>query len=369
MRFVSKAFLSKAGMKRWLCSGLAGALLFLPAGMAAQTARVLFVQSLKSQPGLESFQGRWESQQGLVFISKDALALYQLQFGPKGAAKKFQLSIVVLDAHNGRRLGSLQIPAAPGPVSVMAGSQGTFLVRTGDVLSLYSGTFERFAFVALPAFAKDQNYDWQVDVSPNGRAVVVVGQKTSSGEAEVNILDGSNLQSWAKFKVSHLDRWSASDKFLIAADPEQAPGEGEMGVMDFEGHWRRLSTQAESEDPDCPYNMVALEKGLIAGFNCDELAVVSEAGNPIYAGTIPDGQRIAGIASDRLFLAQVIVRKFFKTPIILVHDIERKRIRFHAFVEKPSFAYSVSPEGLLATVDGDEIKVFDAPATAARIPK
>jgi hypothetical protein len=193
----------------------------------------------------------------------------------------------------------------------------------------------------------------------------VARQLVLTGEAEIDFLDGTNLQSTKKLKVSHLDRWSASDHFLIAADPEAAPGEGEMGLMDFDGHWRRLPTEAESDDPRCPYNMLALENGLIAAFDCDDLVVVSDSGAKMYSSPAQSGGYVAAAAADRNYLAQVMMQPFARRPVILVQDVARKKIWLRAFVEKENFYFSVSPEGLLATVDDDEVKVFDAAPAAA----
>ncbi|MBZ5530954.1 MAG: hypothetical protein LAO20_05950 [Acidobacteriia bacterium] len=326
--------------------------------------KVRFVTDLKKGSMYESFgraakgKAAWKSQQGIAFLSKDLVAVYQLRQS-SGDANRFLLNIGIVDAHNGHEGGFLQLPAADRSAAVMAVQDGKFLARAGDSLYLYSIGRERLATKDLPASNPGQFDEWQVDVTPSGATVVLARQKPLSGEAEIELLESNSLSSIKKFTVAHLDRWSASDNFLIAADPAAEPGEAEMGVLDFDGHWRRLRTGAESDDPDCRYNMLALERGLIAAYDCDDLLLVSNSGAVVLSNPSRPGEFIASVAGARSYFAEVLVPEETGRPYIAVHDVTSRAERLHVFLQRGNFYYSVSPDGALAVIEGDELKVYE----------
>src|SRR5438105_281619 len=120
--------------------------------------------NLREKYGFESFDRTfisiWSRQQDVIFISPERVAVYQVSRSrataklatrdASGGGGNYVLAVSVLDAHDGREIKQLRFPTNPEYSKVMATHDGKFIVRTGDVLYLYSADFERLASKNLP---------------------------------------------------------------------------------------------------------------------------------------------------------------------------------------------------------------------------
>src|SRR6202035_28069 len=106
-----------------------------------------------------------------LFLSPERILVYQVNRsrGPaklsardaSGGSGNFILQIKVLNAQDGAEIKSLQLTTNAEFSKVLATRDGRFIVRTGDVLYLYSSDFARLASRSLPLQRQVQEERWQ----------------------------------------------------------------------------------------------------------------------------------------------------------------------------------------------------------------
>ena len=170
-------------MKTWI--KLVALLCLCSACASAQSAQPKWKVDLTQRYGFQAFDRtinfRWTLHQGLLFISPERLLVYQVNRSraatklqardASGGSGNFILEIKVLDAQDGSEIKSLQLPTNAEFSKVLATRDGKFIVRTGDILYLYSADFTRLASHPLPLKRQVQEEGWQIGVSPSGDEV------------------------------------------------------------------------------------------------------------------------------------------------------------------------------------------------------
>src|SRR6201993_2632113 len=120
--------------------------------------------NLKDQYRFEPFDRpitfRWTLYQNVLFISPERVLVYQVNRsnGPvklgtrdaSGGGGNFVLDLRVFSAQDGHEIKSMRLPTGAEPSKVLAIRDGKFIVRTGDILYLYSADFQRLALKSLP---------------------------------------------------------------------------------------------------------------------------------------------------------------------------------------------------------------------------
>ncbi|MGZ4876006.1 MAG: hypothetical protein ACXV5R_12600, partial [Candidatus Angelobacter sp.] len=177
-------------MKTWI-KAIALLCLCWSACAGAESAQPKWTADLRQRYEFQAFDRtinfRWTLHQGVLFISPERVLVYQVNRS-RGAAKlaardasggsgNFILEIKVLNAQDGSEVKSLQLPTNAEFSKVIATRDGRFIVRTGDVLYLYSADFTRLASHALPLKRQVQEEGWQIGVSPSGDEVQLVHQQ------------------------------------------------------------------------------------------------------------------------------------------------------------------------------------------------
>lgn len=386
---------------KWQRHALFGFLLAIGAIVASalentqidMAVHVRWVLDLKKKLGYESFDRArsnkpWEGQQGIVFLTPDELLVYQLK--PRSSALSsavingnpaaFYLQIEILDARNGNPIKSLLLPCSSESGKVMPLSGGAFLAQSGNVLSLYSAKFEQVASRQLLVATAVQSQEWQIDVSPSKTRVIAVHQeaweepedpkgkhKQTKSKADVEVLDPDTLKTTKAFTVSYLDRWSAEDDDIIAANPAADDEEVSLGIMDFDGKWQPFKTSAENNDPDCPYEMKALEHQLIAAHDCDDLVVVTHSGYVRLSQAEGDSSMLISIAGADHYLAEAFAAPEVRRIFISVYDIDKKARVAWVSQQNSAVYYAVSASGTLAIIDGGKMKFYE-PAEVVQTP-
>ena len=323
----------------------------------------------------------WKSQQGISFLSPDEVVIYQLAEGGTvndsgQAIRGYLLRATVLDAHDGHEIKSLQFPLTTDTAKLLSTRAGAFLVRTGDVLSLYSSKFEPVSSRKLPS-SKDTSVDeWQVDVSPSGAQVILVHRQVwndakgteKDSRADVEVLDAETFKTVKSFSVPWMDQWSAGDNLIITEDPDDEES-GATGILDFTGKWRRLKTSAENDNAACPYHLEPLEHQLFVAHDCDDLVVVSASGVQKFSQSIRGQDVLVSVAGADRYLAEALVEPQHSRAYISVYDLRRKAQVSWISLEKKSIYYSISPSGSVAAIDGDRIKFFDPALSSEAIAR
>jgi hypothetical protein len=363
-----------------------------PASAPAQQAlppspsvHVRWIVNLKKAFGYENFKRAqagnktWKQQQGITFITPQEVLVYQLRktdgASPRDAAASrapFRLLVRVLDAGDGHEIKSLALPVASEPARILPTRGGAFVVQAGNVLTVYSPKFEPAASKDLPLSPDATSQEWQIDVSPAGTRVVAIHQQEwrdrkqkpveTESEADVEVLDAETLQTVKSFSVGQVDAWSAGDDVIITTDPDGVAGNVAFGILDFDGNWHGLHTPAENADRDCPYQMQPLEHQLIAAFDCDELVVVSSDGALRMSQPVRSGNFLISIAHEDHYLAEAFVQPDVSRAYVSVFDLNTKALVLRVSLEHNDIYYTVASTGILAVVDGERLKVFEAGA-------
>ena len=145
-------------MKTWM-KILAIALLVLAVCAAAQTPEPAWKINITEKYGFQAFDRtinfRWTLHQGVIFISPERVLVYQVNRlrtpvklsgrDASGGSGNFILQIKVLDAKDGSEVKSFDLPTNADFSKIVPTHDGKFIVRTGDILYLYSANFERLA--------------------------------------------------------------------------------------------------------------------------------------------------------------------------------------------------------------------------------
>lgn len=281
--------------------------------VAAQTLEPAWKINITEKYGLQAFDRtinfRWTLHQGVIFISPERVLVYQVNRlrspvklsgrDASGGSGNFTLQIKVLDAKDGSEVKSFDLPTSADFSKILPTHDGKFIVRTGDILYLYSANFERLASRSLPMKRQSQEEAWQIGVSPSGRKVALVHQQifhrnaisaTSAIEkasSDIEILNADTLKLIEGFTVPSVsDYWNESDQLLLASTPQpSASAAGLFGELTVDGAWSPVLPSWYSAKQACPYQLVALPHDLFAAFGCGHFSVFPRAGADVFLMT------------------------------------------------------------------------------------
>src|ERR1700731_307056 len=277
---------------------------------AGETAQPKWKVDLRERYEFQAFDRtinfRWTLHQGVLFLSPERILVYQVNrsHGPaklsardaSGGSGNFILQIKVLNAQDGAEIKSLQLTTNAEFSKVIATRDGRFVVRTGDVLYLYSADFAPLASHALPLKRQAQEEGWQVGVSPSGEEVQLVHQqilkrnalspssRVEQARADIEILSADNLETIKSFSLPwFLAAWSSADHALLSSGPTTWAPAATFGLLTFDGDWSALLPDWTSPEHPCAYQAVALEHQLFVAFGCGNLSVFPRTGEKLFS--------------------------------------------------------------------------------------
>jgi hypothetical protein len=376
--------------------------LWLPASaMAAESAEPRWKVDLRERYEFQAFDRtinfRWTLHQDVLFLSPEKVLVYQVNRsrGParlaardaSGGSGNFMLDIRVLNARDGTDVKSLQLATNAEFSKVMATRDGRFIVRTGDVLYLYSADFERLATRALPLKRQVQEEGWQIGVSPSGDEVVLVHQQifkrdaksptseVENAQADVEVLNAANFEVLKSFTVpSFLSVWYAADHLLLSSNPAPSPATASFGLMDFDGRWSPLTPDWYLAGQPCSYQASPLDRQLFAAFGCGHLSVFRRTGEKAFSLKTGAKEFVGSVKGEGDYLAVEYERHSVRretaanVPVAVAQPLRLDVYQFR--VSKPLLSialhgsnvyYSVAPGGALAVVDGTSLQLFAPP--------
>ena len=241
---------------------LVGILLFALAGSSTEAPSLsdkpLWTANLTEDFGFERFDREinknWLPYQGVVFLSPERIAVYQLnrrservKLSPRnesGGAGNFYLQIEILNVRDGHEVGRLELPS-PGLFSgVMPSRNGKFIVRTGDMIRLYSASLQQIASHHL-LLQKGESQAWEVTVSDSGDTLVAVRRPMYADPASgdkpsyVEVLDAGTLQLKNTFQARGPAGWltTVGERRILSLAPVHG---WQWNIMDMEGHSDRF---------------------------------------------------------------------------------------------------------------------------------
>jgi hypothetical protein len=339
---------------------------------------------------------RWTLHQDVVFLPPDKLIVYQVNraSGPvrlqrrdaSGGGGNFVLDIKILSMADGHELAAIHLTTSADSSKVMATRDGRFIVRTGEILYLYSANFEIIGSRPLPLRRQVQEEDWQVDVSPSGARIALVHQQifkrnqlspTSDvrwASADVEILREEDLQVIKSFSLPwYLPSWAAGEDVLISSRPAFGADSSSFGVLDFNGNWSPLLLALYSPTQPCAYRAGAVDTHLFVTYGCGTLSVFPQNGQVVFTLKSPSKEFVGAVKGSGSNLAVLVDRHFTKLdnaanlvieivkPLrIDVYDFKSRKGILSAPVNGDRVYYALSAQGAVAAVDGTSLTLYQA---------
>ncbi|HEX4603191.1 MAG TPA: hypothetical protein VH724_04305 [Candidatus Angelobacter sp.] len=340
---------------------------------------------------------RWTLHQGVLFLTPERILIYQVNRsrGPaklaardaSGGSGNFFIDIRVLNSHDGSEIKSFQLPTNADFSKIMATRGGKFIVRTGDILYLYSENFQRLASRALPLKRQVSEEGWQIGVSPSGEEVMLVHQQifkrnalssTSNverAEADVEVLNADTLQLAKTFSLqAFLAAWFAADHSLLSSSPAAAAPAATFGVLDFTGEWSPLVPDWLSAKQPCAYQSAALEHQLFAAFGCGNLSVFPRNGAKVFSLKTGSKEFVGSVQGSQDYLAVQLERRFLShdssgnIPIAMaqplridLYELKGSKPLISVGLHSNNIYYAVSSRGSVTVVDGTALEFFALP--------
>jgi hypothetical protein len=361
---------------------------------SAQELRESWKINLQDQYQYQNFDRdlarNWVSQQGVVFLTPQEIAVYQVskrrpsaRLGARdtsGGAGNFFLDVKVLDAQDGHLIQALHLATSATFSKVAPTHDGKFIVRTGEILYLYSSDFQQLASRDLPLKRLAPLEEWEVNVDHSGQLIVLAHQKlflrqqhlsegdinSGKSSADIEILEADTLRTVKTFNVeNYMSHWSVGDHFLVGNHYTVPTHASDFGRMDFEGHWTALNSLWKVPRNSCSYLMDAMAHEFIAVYGCNRLFLLSPAGEKMFSAKVASDETFASVINADSYLAAESDRNEVKfgnsisKPVrIEVYDLDRKTALQWVPVESSTVYYDVSRNGDLAVVDGYELTLY-----------
>jgi len=386
-------------MKKWIT---AAALLCLcwPTHGGAESAEPKWRVDLRERYEFQAFDRtinfRWTLHQDVLFISPDRVLVYQVnrtrrpaRLAPRdasGGSGNFTLEIRVLNAQDGKEIKALDLPTSAEFSKVIATRYGNFIVRTGDILYLYSANFEKLASRPLPLKRQVQEEGWQIGVSPSGDEVQLVHQqifkrnalsatsRIEKAEADVEVLSADNLETIKSFSMPvFLAAWHPADHSLLSSSPTTWSAAATFGLLDFTGHWSPLMPDWTSPEHPCSYQAVPLEHQLFAAFGCGNLSVFPQTGEKLFSLKTGTKEFVGSVLGGGDYMAVQWERRYVRhdtaanIPIAVaqplrldLYAIRNVKPLISVAVRSGNLYYAVSPRGDMVVVDGTALSLYSA---------
>jgi len=385
-------------MKNWIAATLL--CLCWPMHGKAENAGSKWRVDLRERYEFQAFDRtinfRWTLHQDVLFISPDRVLVYQVnrtrgpaRLAPRdasGGVGNFMLAIRVLNAQDGKEIKSLDLPTSAEFSKVIATRDGKFIVRTGDILYLYSANFEKLASKPLPLKRAVQEEGWQIGVSPSGDEVALVHQqifkrnalsatsRIEKAEADVEVLSADNLETIKSFSLpSFLSAWSAADHALLSSSPTSWAPAATFGLLDFNGNWSPLMPDWASAEHPCAYQAAALEHQLFAAFGCGNLSVFPRTGEKLFSLKTGTKEFVGSVLGGGDYMAIQWERRFVRhdtaanIPIAVaqplridLYSLRNVKPLVSVAVHSGNLYYAVSSRGDVVVVDGTALSLYSA---------
>jgi hypothetical protein len=369
-----------------------------PVCALAQAPEPVWKINITEKYGLQAFDRTinfiWTLHQGVIFISPERVLVYQVNRlrapvklsgrHTSGGSGNFILQIKVLDAKDGSEIKSFDLPTNADFSKVMPTHDGKFIVRTGDILYLYSANFERLAERSLPLIRQVQEEAWQIGVSPSGRKLALVHQQifrrnpvspTSAivkASSDIEILDADTLKLIEGFTVpSFWDYWNESDELLLASTPQpSASTPGLFGEFTVDGTWSPLLPSWYSATQPCSYKVAPLSHNLFAAFGCDHFSVFPRAGADVFLMKTKSDDFVSSLMqAGEYYAIEIDHRTIFRTgnnvPVARSHplhvdlyDLKGTVALMSIPVHNSNIYFAVSEQGSMIVGDGTSLAYF-----------
>lgn len=275
------------------------------------------------------------------------------------------MQVVFLDSQTGKELRTLRLVTSGSDFSgVYPTHDGRFLVRTGQVLRLYSPSFDELASRSIAELpAKDT---WVLQVLPSGRHVYA---ESWAGKRVATVLDADTLETVANLRPSDVALWPQVTRLF----PDLAGSLPQPGFFTPEGNWQTVDLH--SKRASCVFWTVVhptnITQRLGGGRGCEQLKLFSSDGRLFW--NVPVRNEAHSLLYDSRLLAVEIHRHLpdpFDTGVsskplrISVYDLATKSEKCSIPIIGPvsdwwsSMFYDVSAAGTVAVIQGNTLSFY-----------
>ena len=372
-----------------------------PQSAGRQSAEPVWKVNITEKYGFQAFDRtinfRWTLHQGVLFLSPDRILVYQVNRsrGPaklagrdaSGGSGNFLLQIKILSVKDGSQIKSLDLPTNADFSKVLTTRDGKFIARTGDVLYLYSASFEKLASHALPLKREAPEEAWQISVSPAGDEVVLVHQQVfhrsalspsstiEKASSDVEVLNADNLQTLRTFSLPSVwSYWNAAEHYLMTSTPQPSANAPNLfGVLNIDGTWSSLLPDWYSAKQTCPYQIQALEHDLFAAFGCGHFSVFPRGAPEVFSLKKKGDDFVSTVAGAGNFYAVQVEHRTIRyesssnVPVassqplhVDVYSLKGTAPLLSVPVHNSNIYFSVSSRGTLAVGDGTSLAIYAA---------
>lgn len=324
------------------------------------------VKHLRYQPPVA-----WKTHQGVVFTASDTLAIYQVKEAEEsrpleprdasGGGGRYVLEIVFLNLAHGNEIHTIRlITNSSGQSAVYPTHDGMFLVVTGNMLRLFSPTFQEIATRPGPIGQNGEEQNWYVSVIPPGNRVYAYADITMPF-----LLDADTLKTVPNPMPIDVAYWSAGARLfpkLRGAEP---------GAFSRDGNW--LALPADSKARGRAYWVfLAVPSQGSGGWDSKEIKILSPSGQLLWNILVRDD--IYSFFSNGSLLAAAIYRRrsdpfdlgLAAKPLrVTIYDLEREAERCAVPItdavsgEWNTLFYGLSSSGRLAVAQGNVLSLYE----------
>ena len=355
------------------------------ANAGSPSVEPLWTANLSEDYGFQRFdrdiRTNWVGNQGLAFLSAERIAVYQVnqkpervKLGPRdasGGAGNFYLQVEILDSRDGHEIAQLRLPACGMLSSILPTHDGNFIVRTGEMLNLYSSSLQRVASYHLP-LEKGESQIWEIQVAPAGHIVVAIRRPLYPDLAVpgkptyVEILDATTLQLQNAFIPQHPAGWfsSVGDHWILSDAPQ---GRWQWSLMDFDGNWNRFDPALSPLVRFRYRHFELLAHDYLAVYGKDQLMILSKPEEAIFKLVQPH-QFFESVANADRFLAVEVANRprayengkaiLPETAQVEAYDLKSQSRLVSIAVSPKGLYFAISPQGDLGVIHEGHLQVL-----------
>jgi hypothetical protein len=255
--------------------------------------------------------------------------------------------------------------------NVMPARDGNFIVRTGEMLSLYSPALQQVASHRLP-LEKGESQVWETNIAASGDVVVAIRRQMYPDLAMtgkpiyVEVLDAATLQLKNAFTAQHAAGWlmSVGDRHILSLAPT---GGWQWSLMDFEGHWDQFDPSRSPLTRFRYRRLGLLAHDYLAAYGPEQLVVMSNPTEAIFTVVEPHQFFQSLVSADRFLAVEILNRPptykngravLPNSAQVAAYDLKSRAKLLSVDVSPKGLYFAISPQGDLGIIHHDQLEIL-----------
>lgn len=322
--------------------------------------------------------GRWLDS-GIAFTDDDTVATWFLaqETTTRTVLRKrsrtsyaTRMHAVFLRASTGRVRAQQEWPTPSYPTpALLPTSSGRFLIRAGELMTLYSPDLKPIRELTLP---RDPGSEWLgVQASVTGKQIFLYQISDRRKQRRLEILDADTLELLDSWTDEEIGSFAVGDNQVVQKKSSMSSPKEQILIRDLGKPWRSLY---RSDENACLGRLAFVTKATILVPVCGGMALMSTEGSVLWREQFRDGEFHVRTRSsqggDRLAVAAIVEKVGFDNPRVTrlrvaVYDVTTHAVVFNLElkpVPRQNFDFALSPTGsTLAVLADGLVKLFALP--------